>query len=149
MGYDNLRKGRVSLPGHVYFITTATYERTPFFLDLYAARLVVCEMRMLHEARVVESLAWVLMPDHLHWLIQLGQTARLADVMRRLKARSTHAINRLLGRTGPVWQRAYYDHALRREEALRDVARYIVANPLRARLVMRLGEYPLWDAKWL
>jgi len=28
-------------------------------------------------------------------------------------------------------------------------ARYIVANPLRAGLVERLGDYPLWDAVWL
>jgi REP element-mobilizing transposase RayT len=106
-------------------------------------------MRVLHDAQELESLAWVLMPDHLHWLVQLGRTLGLPDVMRRLKARSTRAINRSLGRSGPIWQRAYYDHALRREEELRTVARYIVANPLRAGLVRRLGEYPLWDAKWL
>jgi len=29
------------------------------------------------------------------------------------------------------------------------MARYIVANPLRAGLVERIGDYPLWDATWL
>ena len=32
---------------------------------------------------------------------------------------------------------------------MRAMARYIVANPLRARMVERLGDYPLWDAVWL
>jgi hypothetical protein len=29
------------------------------------------------------------------------------------------------------------------------VARYIVANPLRAGLVSRVGHYPFWNAVWL
>jgi hypothetical protein len=38
---------------------------------------------------------------------------------------------------------------LRREEDVLSVARYIVVNPLRAGLVARVGDYPLWDAVWL
>jgi plasmid stabilization system protein ParE len=39
--------------------------------------------------------------------------------------------------------------AQRAEEDLIKIARYIVANPLRARLVEHIGDYPLWDAAWL
>ena len=39
--------------------------------------------------------------------------------------------------------------AIQSEEDLADVARYIVANPLRAEIVRSIREYPLWDAKWL
>lgn len=55
----------------------------------------------------------------------------------------------MLGRNGPVWQRTYHDHALRREEDLRAAARYVVANPLRAGLAEGIGDYPFWDAAWL
>jgi putative transposase len=48
-----------------------------------------------------------------------------------------------------LWQKGYHDRAIRREEDLLAVARYIVANPLRAGLVKRVGDYPLWDAVWL
>jgi len=48
-----------------------------------------------------------------------------------------------------IWQAGYHDHALRKEEDIRDVARYIVMNPVRAGLVRSVREYPLWDAKWL
>jgi len=41
------------------------------------------------------------------------------------------------------------DHALRTDENLLNVARYIIANPLRAGLVTRIGDYPLWDSIWL
>jgi hypothetical protein len=38
---------------------------------------------------------------------------------------------------------------LRQDEDVARVARYVVANPLRAGLVKRIGDYPLWDAAWL
>jgi putative transposase len=49
----------------------------------------------------------------------------------------------------PVWQRGFHDHALRKEEDIVSVARYIVANPVRDGLVRRIGDYPHWDAVWL
>jgi len=49
----------------------------------------------------------------------------------------------------PVWQRGFHDHAVRREEDLQALARYVVANPVRAGLVQRTGLYPHWDAIWV
>jgi putative transposase len=48
-----------------------------------------------------------------------------------------------------VWQTAYHDRAIRQEEDLEGIARYIVANPLRAGIVSSVRDYALWDAKWL
>ena len=149
MAYENLRKGRVSIPHHIYFLTTVTAGRVPYFTDLFIGRLVVNEMRSLHESHAVESLAWVLMPDHLHWLFALGEIYDLDDVVKRLKGRSARTINKVIGKNGAFWQREYYEHALRRDEDIQETARYIIANPLRAGLVERLGDYPLWDTMWL
>jgi putative transposase len=46
-------------------------------------------------------------------------------------------------------KKAFYDHAVRKDEDVQGIARYIVANPLRAGLVKHIGYYPLWDAIWL
>jgi hypothetical protein len=48
-----------------------------------------------------------------------------------------------------VWKPGFHDRALRHEDSMVDAARYIVANPLRAGLVERVGDYPFWDAIWL
>jgi hypothetical protein len=50
---------------------------------------------------------------------------------------------------GRVWQDGFFDHAVRRDEDVRTIARYIVSNPLRAGLVSNLGDYALWDACWI
>ncbi|NUT74814.1 hypothetical protein HNO86_07130 [Pseudomonas sp. C1C7] len=43
----------------------------------------------------------------------------------------------------------HYDRAVRREKDVKHLARYVVANPIRAGLVERVHDYPLWDACWL
>ena len=149
VSYDALRKGRYSQHHQVYCITTVTRDRRPLFTNINAARLLVRELRRLHEAGNVISLAWVVMPDHLHWLIQLNDRWPLSGVVKTIKARSALTINRYLGRHGSLWQRAYHDRAARKDEDIRQIARYIVANPLRAGLVRNIGDYPHWDCIWM
>ena len=149
MSYDALRRGRHSLHYHVYCVTTVTRDRHPLFTDINTSRLLVRELRRLHEEKSVISLAWVIMPDHLHWLIQLNDRWSLSSVVKIIKARSARTINRHLGQQGSLWQRAYYDHAVRKDEDIRQFARYIVANPLRAGLVRDIGDYPHWDCIWM
>ncbi len=150
MSYDDLRKGRYSEQRRAYFVTVVLAERERrYFADFSCARRVVAEMRALHDDETVSSLAWVIMPDHAHWLFQLGEGAELSAAMKRFKACSAHRVNDHLGRQGALWQKAFYDHALRKDEDMCGVARYIIANPLRAGLVGNIGDYPLWDAVWL
>lgn len=142
MTWNDLRKGRASLPGNAYHITTVTRNRAPYFAALDNGRRLVRELMALQAEGRCETLCYVAMPDHLHWLMAL-RAGTLADAVRLLKGRSVRAIGRA------IWQPNYFDHAARSEEDLRTMARYIVANPLRTGLVERIGDYPLWDAIWL
>lgn len=142
MTWNDLRKGRVSQAGLTYHITAVTRHRAPHFVSLGNGRKVVRELMALQAEGRAETLCYVVMPDHLHWLMVL-QSGRLSDAVRLLKGRSARAIGHA------VWQPNYFDHAVREDEDLRTMARYIVANPLRARLVDRIGDYALWDAVWL
>lgn len=144
----NLRIGRHSEPGRAYIVTTVTHERRALFSDWRIGRLLVQEMQHVTEQGLAHSHAWVIMPDHLHWLITL-KDAQLASVMQAVKARSALAINRRLSHQERVWQEGYHDRALRSDENLRAAARYIVANPIRAGLVKRMRDYVLWDFEWL
>lgn len=149
MSYDALRAGRYSSPGQVYMVTTVTHARQALFLDFAVARCVVAELRHAHDTGSVHSLAWVLMPDHLHWLIQLGASHKLADVMKSVKGRSARTIKRLGPYQPTIWQHGYHDHALRSDEDVRGVAEYMANNPLRAGLVSEIGDYSHWDAEWM
>ncbi|CAI8797196.1 transposase [Pseudomonas sp. IT-196MI5] len=143
-----LRRGRYSKQGRGYLITAVVHQRRRIFADWRLGRLLVEEFRRAHEQKWVNSMAWVIMPDHFHWLIQLERYT-LAQLMQAIKSRSTLTINRALNESGAFWQTGYHDRAIRDNEDLLPFARYIVANPLRAGLVEKIGDYPLWDACWL
>jgi REP element-mobilizing transposase RayT len=143
-----LRRGRYSESGRGYLITAVVHQRRRLFADWRLGRLLVEELRRAHEQKWVNSMAWVIMPDHFHWLIQLERYT-LAQLMQAIKSRSTLTINRELNERGAFWQTGYHDRAIRDGEDLLPFARYIVANPLRAGLVEKIGNYPLWDACWL
>ncbi|MDH1106284.1 transposase [Pseudomonas otitidis] len=140
MSRDDLRIGRISTGGRLYHVTTTTEGRRPLFEDLTCARLLVSEMRRLQEQHL---------PDHLHWLFRLHGPLPLSQVIKLLKGRSSKRVGEWLGTRQTIWQRGFHDHALRREEELQKVARYIVANPLRAGLVRSVRLYSHWDAVWV
>jgi REP element-mobilizing transposase RayT len=75
------------------------------FADFDIARAAIAEMRRLNDHRIVDSFAWVLMRDHLHWLFQRLESQDLATAVKTFKARSAWTISRKLGRQGALWQR--------------------------------------------
>jgi len=143
-----LRSGRYSADNQIYLLTTVTHNREPIFNDVIIGRIVVKTMKNLHDENRISSLAFVIMPDHIHWLLQL-HTEKLDSIMQALKGASANKINHHLKRHGKCWQSGYHDHTIRKEEDLTAVARYIVANPLRAGIVTSIRNYSLWDAIWL
>ena len=76
-------------------------------------------------------------------------TESLDAVVQRVKSRSARAIHQPLSHRDPLWQKGYHEHAVRKDKDIHAIARYIIANPLRAGLVETVGDYPFWDAIWL
>ena len=147
-GSNALRKGRASRAHGVYLVTWATQGRQPFFSAFRTARMAAASLVgsvALGDARL---LAWVLMPDHVHVLLQLGERDPLWRVVSRVKARLTLAIRCDLGGRKRIWQAGYHDRALRTERQVLGAARYIVGNPVRAGLASSCRMNPYWDAAW-
>lgn len=142
------RAGRYSEPGRIYLLTSVTKNRYAFFADWRVGALIAKEFERADRDQIVDSLAWVVMPDHFHWLIALKERP-LSEVVAVTKSKGNYLVNKVLARSGSVWQRGFHDRAIRREEDLKAVARYVVLNPVRAGLVKRVADYPLWNAVWI
>ncbi|MBH1636980.1 transposase [Stenotrophomonas maltophilia] len=147
MASPALRFGRWSQTGNVYAITAVTRARRPWFDDKANVDLLIEALRTVERTGRTSSLVWVVMPDHLHWLFEL-RTGTLAGCMQILKSRSGRSIGRRADANAPIWQPGYYDHALRSDESLHTQAVYIAANPVRAGLATRIGEYPYVWSRW-
>jgi len=148
-GVRALRRGRCSLPNHAFHVVTRTHLHARWFESLTSARIVVRNLQRECVAHSTRSLAFVVMPDHLHWLVVVPEGRPLSVCVNSVKSLAARQINKLVGRHGKVWQKGFYDRGIRRDEDLALVARYIVMNPVRAGLVPRIGDYPHWDAVWL
>ena len=89
------------------------------------------------------------MPDHLHWLFQSITNRPISTAVNNVKSLAARELNRRYSRFGPIWQKGFYDRAIRHEEDVVAIARYIIGNPIRAGIVRQVGDYPLWNSIWL
>ena len=123
------------------FLTFCTDSRQPFFTR--ADVVALAKEQILHAATESHEaiLAYCFMPDHLHLLIEGEDEA--SDALKfahQAKQRSAFVFSRRFNRK--LWQPSFNDHVLRDDEATLSVARYIVENPSRARLVQSPQDYP-------
>ncbi len=120
----------------------------PLFSDASMAETIEAQLRLSDREGATQTHAWVVMPDHLHWMFTLC-TDDLSSCLRRFKSRSARAVNQLRPGGGLVWQAGFYDHRLRDEDDMVVQAQYIIDNPLRRRLVANVHQYPHWGCQWI
>jgi REP element-mobilizing transposase RayT len=105
--------------------------------------LIVQSELLQHDGSRYRLLAWCVMPNHVHVVIEQG--ADLAGTVRRWKSWTTRAINATLGRQGTLWRREYFDRFARNESHLSVMIAYVENNPVAAGLVAEAAEWP-WSS---
>jgi len=143
-----LRCGRRSETRRIYLVTTCTYADRTIFGCLICGSIVAEEIQRQDSLGATETMAYAVMPDHLHWLFELRPAQSLESVVAQMKGRSALRINKARGCAGRIWQPGFHDRAVRATDQLRRYGDYVVHNPVRAKLVERPEHYPLTYAVW-
>jgi len=78
--------------------------------------------------------AAVIMPTHVHCLMEPLEGFELSELLKSIKSYSAHEVNKRLGRTGAFWQKESYDHIVRSEAQYVKYIQYIRENPIKANL---------------
>jgi len=78
--------------------------------------------------------AWCIMPNHVHLIIQPRAGFHLDVILHSIKSFSANEINRVLGRSGPVWMKESFDHLIWSEASFRRHLEYVRTNPMIAGL---------------
>jgi putative transposase len=150
------RRRSVRLDGYdysseeLYFVTICTDGRAPLFGEIIDGEMILNASGSIVDGiwrtmfRVSEdSETWIVMPNHLHGIIAIGDIAaggsRTAPTKKPLgrwvgafKTASTNRINEVRETTGSViWQRSFYEHIIRDERSLERIVAYIRDNPMR------------------
>ena len=106
------------------------------------------ESALLHfDGKRYRLIAWCIMPNHVHGLIELNEERSLATVIHSWKSYTAHVANEILGRSGDFWFREYFDRFIRDDRHFSRAVSYIERNPVQARLV-RLPEEWRWSSAW-
>jgi REP-associated tyrosine transposase len=107
------------------------------------AREIAAAVRHFDETRV-KVISFVVMPNHVHALFAPAEDWPLKKIVHSWKRQSAVHINRLIGSSGVLWQRDYFDRLVRDEKHFARCVRYIRNNPANAHL--RLGECVLYES---
>jgi REP element-mobilizing transposase RayT len=92
-------------------------------------------------------LAWCLMPNHVHVVIEVIQDHSLSDIVRSWKSFTAHQATARLSRTGSFWHADYFDRYMRNEEHLAQTIGYVEQNPVKAGLVATASDWAWSSAR--
>ena len=96
----------------------------------------VAQDALLHfDGKRYRLLAWCVMPNHVHVLVETTPGYTLSDIVHSWKSYTAKVINRLIGRDGAVWMPEYHDRYIRDDRHLNAAVEYIETNPVTAGLV--------------
>ena len=145
---QDLRKGRASIPGAYYHIIICTHQRQQILADDKVASIIFKTFDWLETENRLEWICIMIMPDHVHTVIKLGEEQTLSKILHSIKRFTAREINKHLSRNGPLWQKGYTDWGIRTETTLNNTITYCYANPIRKGLVKAASDYPYWRCKF-
>ena len=125
---------------YAYSVTLVTRRRQPLFRNPNIVEIGEDALRRTCHQHGFTLHAYCFMPDHAHLLVSGTADSRLPDFVHLFKQLSSYHAKQALGT--PLWQISYYDHVVRREEDLTEIAQYIWNNPVRAGLAAEPADYP-------
>jgi putative transposase len=137
-GHEALRHGRWSVSGAEYFLTFCTHDRKPGLTEPMLQSGMLAEAQRLETEGIWRLSTAVLMPDHVHLLVAVGESIDLAGAVRLFKGR----LAPVLRKEDLRWQQAYFDHRMRTNEDRLPVFLYIFLNPYRAGLAPQNERWP-------
>lgn len=131
---------RIEFPGAIYHVTSRGNARRKVFLDDADRKAFLATL-----AWVVGRFQWIchaycLMDNHFHLMIETPEP-NLSRGMRQLNGVYTQRFNRRHRKVGHLFQGRYKSILVERDSYLLALSRYVVLNPVRARMVKSPGDY--------
>src|SRR5437868_3420425 len=141
---------RVKLSGGTFFFTVAIADRSDDMLVREVERLRHA-YRLVQQRRPFQTVAICILPDHLHAIWSLPENDAefpmrwnliKAAFSRELPAARSRSARHIRKREKGLWQRRYWEHAIRDETDLRRHIDYIHFNAVKHGLVSRVVDWP-------
>ncbi len=134
---------RLEFVGALYHITSRGNDRKSIYFDETDFELFLGILEDVCESYHCTVYAYCLMSNHYHLLLETAEP-NLSKIMRQLNGVFTQSMNRKYHHVGHLFQGRYKAILVDKEAYLLELSRYIVLNPVRAKMVNSPDEW-LWS----
>ncbi len=138
----NASAANILNPSRTFFATTGTSMGRRLLQSERNAELLIDVLRSLVAEHKFELHDFVVMPDHVHWLLTVYDEMTIEKAMQLIKGRFSHRLSHEFGYLGEVWQRGFTEEQVMNPESLDAHREYIAQNPLKAGLAAAADEFP-------
>ena len=138
----NARPENILSSARTFFATTKTSQGRALLQSEPNTTLMIVVLRSYVSAGKFRLHDFVIMPDHLHLLLTVGEGMTIERAMQFIKGGFSYRLKKEAGYLGEVWQRGFSENRVEdRQSVLRHRA-YIASNPVKAGLADSFEEYP-------
>ena len=123
-----------------HFLTFSCYRRQPKLATAQAGEIFVCALERVRQAYGLSVYGYVVMPEHVHLLVNEPERSNLAQALKSLKQGVARRL--ALRAAEPFWQERYYDFNVWSERKFVEKLHYLHRNPVKRGLVARPED---WD----
>jgi len=138
----NASPNAILSPARVFFATTKTSMGRRLLQSERNAGLLIDVMRSLVAEHQFKLHDFVVMPDHLHVLLTVGDGMTIEKAMQLIKGRFSRRLTQASGNSGEVWQRGFTEVQVLSRESFLQHRTYIAMNPVKAGLIDSPEQYP-------
>jgi putative transposase len=138
----NAAPANILNPSRIFFATTKTSMSMRLLQSERNAGLLIDVLRSLVAEHRFKLHDFVIMPDHIHLLIEVGRDMTVEKAMQLIKGRFSHRLSHEFGYKGEVWQRGFTEVQVLNKQNFEAHRVYIAANPVKAGLASTAEEYP-------
>ena len=138
----NATPANILNPSRIFFATTKTSMGLRLLQSERNACLLIDVLRSLVAEHRFTLHDFVIMPDHIHLLIEICEDMTIEKAMQLIKGRFSHCLSNERGYKGEVWQRGFTEAQVMNKQAFESHREYIAENPVKAGLAASEKEYP-------
>jgi len=129
-------------PSRTFFVTTGISMGRRLLQSGRNANLLIDVLRSLVVERKFKLRDFVIMPDHVHLILTLGNEMTIEIAMQLIKGRFSHRMSHEFGRKGEVWQRGFTEVQVTNRASFEKHREYIAQNPVKAGSASSAEEFP-------
>ncbi|MFZ1083601.1 MAG: transposase [Terracidiphilus sp.] len=126
----------------IFFATTKTSMRRSLLQSERNAGLLTDVLRSLVAEHKFKLHDFVIMPDHIHLLFEVGADMTVEKAMQLVKGRFSFRLKKEHGYEGEVWQRGFSEVQVMDAQWMEKCRNYIAENPVKAGLVSEAKKFP-------